>query len=984
MRPLRLQMTAFGPYAGEVDLDFSRFGDHGLYLIYGDTGSGKTMLFDAIAYALFGRASGDRDVRTLRSDFATPDVATQVTLTFEHAGRTYVVHREPQQELARQRKSANGGSALTKRAAVAELSCENRVLASNAGQVSDVVGELLGLTYSQFRQVTMIAQGAFRDLLCADPSSREEVLRKIFGTQDLQRFGELLAQRAKDDQARLDEARSNFDASVARLDLSDIQSNKGFEALMAQSPSLDAQACIQAADVLVASQSELRNQEEERVQAASDALSRQKDELARLTDASQALSQLRRARAVLAEATGAETKTARTLSDVQAKYDRTHSPLVAREDELSRSLERYDELERRQSDVREAHRHQKRVESDRQELLVKRDQLEHAIAAKTAKIDSESSTPVLLERAKSELRQIQQGQSHAAELEAEAGELVGECDRLDKAACVTQRARAAAASAREAADLLFDALVQNDAAFLSAGLREGEPCPVCGSTTHPHPAPQTQGKVDPAELEKYRAMQREAEDQQRKSEREYARISAALSQRAEALAGAAFSALGEGVGAGASAGVLAADSVTETGEGASRPDATSAESTGEQGASAADASGLVAPSKAELLTLQGRLSRLREGLELQAKRHQTRIATLQQTLDERDRLAREVKSEQAALDGLQARDQALADEAKQAGEELASAEARLAALTESLQFGSKDEAAGELAKVRHEREELERQCDAARSAHDLAAEQLASARSTLDERQARLSELGMSEDDPEPDPQAARKQVIILESQLGDAEKSLRRLSVRVEKNEATRDELEQTAKGLPALERACEASAAVARIARGTTVGTNRVSFERYVLGFYFDQVITCANKRLSVMSSGHYTLLRNAEGGGAGKQGLSLDVMDYATGKRRPVSSLSGGETFEASLSLALGLSDYAQQQAGGMHLDTVFIDEGFGTLDPESLELVMRVLSELASGDCLVGIISHVEELEKRIDRRIEVVGSPEGSTATLVAE
>lgn len=495
MRPLRLQMTAFGPYAGEVDLDFSRFGNHGLYLIYGDTGSGKTMLFDAIAYALFGRASGDRDVRTLRSDFATPDVATQVTLTFEHAGHTYVVHREPQQELARQRKSANGGSALTRRAAVAELTCDNRVLASNAGQVSDVVGELLGLTYSQFRQVTMIAQGAFRDLLCADPSSREEVLRKIFGTQDLQRFGELLAQRAKDDQARLDEARSAFDASVARLDLSDLESNKGFEALMAQSPSLDAQACIQAADALIASQSELRDQEEKRVQAASDALSRQKDELARLTDAAQALAQLRRARTALGEATKAEAKAARELRDAQEQYDHRHSPLVAREDELSRSLERYDELERRQNDVREAHQHQQRVANDQQELRGKRDQLEHTIAAKTAKIDSESSTPVLLERAKSELRQILQSQSHAAELEAEAGALVGECDRLDKAACVTRRAREAAASAREAADLLFDALVQNDAAFLSAGLREGEPCPVCGSTTHPHPAPPAQGKV---------------------------------------------------------------------------------------------------------------------------------------------------------------------------------------------------------------------------------------------------------------------------------------------------------------------------------------------------------------------------------------------------------------------------------------------------------------------------------------------------------
>jgi exonuclease SbcC len=201
--------------------------------------------------------------------------------------------------------------------------------------------------------------------------------------------------------------------------------------------------------------------------------------------------------------------------------------------------------------------------------------------------------------------------------------------------------------------------------------------------------------------------------------------------------------------------------------------------------------------------------------------------------------------------------------------------------------------------------------------------------------------------------------------------------------NEKTIGEMVTIASTLPTLERAAAAADRVSRIARGQASGTNRISFERYVLGFFFDQIVLCANRRLAVMSNGHYQLARNTEGERRGKGGLSLDVVDFATGKRRPVSSLSGGESFEASLSLALGLSDYAQQRAGGMHLDTVFIDEGFGSLDPESLELVMRVLSDLASGDCLVAIISHVEELEKRIEQRVEVKASPEGSSVTVVA-
>jgi exonuclease SbcC len=217
-----------------------------------------------------------------------------------------------------------------------------------------------------------------------------------------------------------------------------------------------------------------------------------------------------------------------------------------------------------------------------------------------------------------------------------------------------------------------------------------------------------------------------------------------------------------------------------------------------------------------------------------------------------------------------------------------------------------------------------------------------------------------------------------------NADRAVRKAEARVHMNEQVIDEMIDLSRQLPGLERAVVAADRVSRIARGQASGTNRISFERYVLGFYFDQIVICANKRLLVMSNGHYQLVRNAEGESRGKGGLSLDVIDYSTGKRRPVSSLSGGESFEASLSLALGLSDYAQQRAGGMHLDTVFIDEGFGSLDPESLELVMRVLSDLASGDCLVAIISHVEELEKRIQSRIEVKASPNGSNVEVVVD
>lgn len=966
MRPLKLSLTAFGPYAGEVELDFSQFGDHGLYLIYGDTGSGKTMLFDALAYALFGRASGDRDPRTLRSDFAAPDVATQVTLDFEHAGRTYTVHREPQQDLERRRKSSKGNSSsLARRAAVAELKRGTAVLGSNPSQVNEYIISLLGLSYSQFRQVTMIAQGAFQDVLCADPATREDVLRKIFGTQDLQRFGDILAQRDREATETLEKARQNFAASVARLDLGEQGGAKGLEALVAPQPALAAEDCIKAVDLLIGRESDAEHDEQERVNKAAEEVKRAQQEVDQVDAVAQALKQVRSARAQLEVATKAKGDASQSLEVAQANYDQGHRSLVTREEALSQALGRYDELELGRKKVEESTQKRSRLEAEQKGLEEQRSSLERDIDEKNARIDSSGNTPVLLERAKAEIKTLEANLRNSQELGKEASLLVGECDRLARAAKVSHDARAAAASARVAADALFDALVQNDAAFLVSTLKEGEPCPVCGSTTHPHPAQATGSDADPAELGRTREMQREAEDRQHESEKLYTSISAGMAERSDALVRQAQEALGlkleiEGVQGGnpyaASSGIKVGATANE------------------------------APSdrKTALERAQRQLEGMASDLESQIKRHDTRIATLQSMLDERDRLIKEVATAQAQVSQAQARRDALEQEVRHAAEDVASATTAYQALLDSLEFSSKEEAQRALDQTRKARQALEHDLGQARSAYDAAASTVTGLEALLIERRERLKELGVGEDDAEPSTQEVTQRLIIAKSQQNVAEKSLRSHAVRREKNEETREEMARLAGQLPQLERAAQAAHAVASIARGTTTGTNRISFERYVLGFYFDQVLICANKRLLVMSDGHYRLLRDVEGGGSGKQGLALDVMDYETGKRRPVSSLSGGEKFEASLSLALGLSDYAQQQAGGMHLDTVFIDEGFGTLDPEALELVMRVLSELASGDCLVGIISHVEELEKRIDRRIEVKSSPEGSTATLVAE
>jgi exonuclease SbcC len=956
MRPLRLAMEAFGPYAQRQELDFSRFGDRGLFLIYGDTGAGKTMIFDAIAYALFGRASGGRDVATLRSDFSPADAPTSVTLDFEHAGRTYSVTRAPQQMLERRRRT-EGASALVSRAAVATLTSGEEVLASGTKAVDREVAGLLGLDYNQFRQVTMIAQGAFRELLNADPDAREGVLRKIFGTEELDRLESELAAGARTSAEALARARADFSSAVTRVDVQDDELGRDgrLKVLVQERPELDAAACVEALGALV----EAERQDELDVTAAMGEAKRETqaahDREREAQEAVGAVRELRSARARLEAARQAESRSSEALERAAAEHEGRHRGLVAREAELERALPRYDELERRRSAVDGARREADAASAREEGLRARVGGLEERVKDARARIAAEEGAEAELARTTSELAASAQLGGRLDAALADAAALAEAEAGLGPAAARAEAAREAEARATAEADAAFSSLVANDAAFVASQLREGEPCPVCGSTTHPAPARPAESAADAGALETSRAAQRAAREELEACQNAYLSLRAGVRERTRALRAAATRLLGaEAVAAAEAAGADGAASAAE----------------GAQAAAAEPLRAALAAEREEVAhrtrTLEVRKDDLADRLE--------RVRGYQESLraDEADLL--EARSDLA---------DAGAASASAAGER-ARAEAALDELAGSLEYPSREEATGQLESVRKEVAAVEGALEAARDAHNAAEQDVAAAEVLLDARAKRLEELGASEATVQERLSVLKEAAIKAEARQRHLERALRGAYARREKNEGLLAELSSLERGLPELEARARSAQLIADVARGRGSGTNHISFERYVLGFYFDQVIICANRRLTVMSDGHFELVRNTEGESRGKGGLSLDVIDYATGKRRPVSSLSGGETFEASLSLALGLSDYAQQQAGGMHLDTVFIDEGFGSLDPESLELVMQVLAELASGDCLVGIISHVEELEKRIDRRIEVSKTLEGSRAQVVVE
>ena len=942
MRPLELSLSAFGPYAGKVDIDFSCFGDHGLYLIYGDTGSGKTMLFDAIAFALFGESSGSRDVRTLRSDFAADDVPTEVSLRFEHAGRTYTVTRRPQQLLARQRGGGEGASSMVSRAAVAELTSGDVTLGSNTTQVNEYIIDLLGLSYGQFRQVTMIAQGAFRDLLVTDPAEREVVLRKIFGTEELDRFADELARVARQARDSLDEAHRMFDGCVARLDRGIIEVHDPLQrTLSVRNPSYSAQESIEATEKIIERQrGEIAEAERVR-EAAREATIDARIKLKEAENAAAALKDTEAAKSKLVRANAHETIFKKALEEASNGYEERHRELVAREEELSRALPRYDELEVLQKTARETAQHKDDLGAQRDKLKERRAELEKAISRARIELDAAKDVSGQLERARAQRDKARERVDQAASVSESLSEVADKRNKLSTLATRVEVAQREAEESRRVADDLFHALVADDAAFVASSLVEGQPCPVCGSREHPHPARPVDVAPDRSNLQSARAAQQQAEDVLRERQDEYLSLRGSVDELSRVAV--------------RSAEELLQSPLQEDPE---------------------------HPEQTERMA-RIRMAELSQLLGDEVTEAESTVTAWEEKLFALNKLQEELERNAVERDDTRKQLTELAGAYELAQSDAASAKTRAEEVAAGLPYATRDEVSREIKRAVAERTQREQELAAARKAYDKARTEQASAISVLEERRKHLAELGLEEGSKAPSTSRQKHALLAAQASEQQADKDVRAAETRVRKNETVLEEMRTIAGTLPELQRSCAAAERVSRIARGQASGSNRISFERYVLGFYFDQILICANRRLSVMSSGHYQLVRNAEGESRGKGGLSLDVIDFATGKRRPVSSLSGGESFEASLSLALGLSDYAQQRAGGMHLDTVFIDEGFGSLDPDSLEQVMRVLSDLASGDCLVGIISHVEELEKRIEQRVEVQSSAEGSSARVIA-
>lgn len=986
MRLHRLDITAFGPFGGVQHVDFGELSAAGIFLLHGPTGAGKTSVLDAVCYALYGSVPGARQGGSLRSDHAAPGTRTEVTLELTVAGRRLEVTRQPPWERPKKR---GAGTTLDKAQSwLREYDASAgawKDLSRSHQEIGEEITQLLGMSREQFCQVVLLPQGDFARFLRADAEARGKLLGRLFDTHRFAEVEKRLADRRRAAEAEVRDGDAELLADAHRMQQAagDAMELPG---LTPGEPGL-AEAIMGAAAVARCTARELltiahcARAAAEAAQVVADGALADVREVARLQrrfgeareragrleERAEAhredRARLERARKAEAVAPALELREAAEAEHRRAADAESHARALLPESftdagagglaaAARRAAEELGGLESaRRAEQRLTQLVAERVGLDRQERAD--DDVLHD--AKDWLGDWEATRAGLQSRIESAQEAATRAEQLAVQREPAQNRLRA-ARRRDAFARDTHEAQTHVLTARERATEtkahwldLKEQRLNGIAAELAAHLSDGEPCAVCGATEHPAPARKIAGHVDREAEERALAAYQRADERRAEDERR-------LGPVREALAAAA-----------AEAGDAPTDQLAEQVEELER----------RYEEARRGASGLH-PAREELRRAEQEHERRTVAQQEAALRTASRVAR-RDTLDgERTALEEELTQARGGAESVAVRAAQLerqtalltetaeaARVAEDTAQRLKDADARLADAAYRAGFDTPRAAADALVDDAEHRE-LQRRLDAWQSEE-------AAVRAAL----------------AEPDTVAAAQQP---PADLAGAEQTASAAARRLREAASARDaaanrrtELDRlSARSATAVRRLAPLRAAHDRVARLATLtaGTSadnerRMRLESYVLAARLEQVAAAATARLRRMSSGRYTLVHSDNRAGRGRSGLGLHVVDAWTGRERDTATLSGGETFFASLALALGLADVVTDEAGGVRLDTLFIDEGFGSLDDQTLDEVLDVLDSLRERDRSVGIVSHVPDLRRRIHAQLEVVKGRSGS-------
>ena len=951
MKPIKLIISAFGPYAGKMpEIDFEQFEDKGLFLISGDTGAGKTTIFDAICFALYGTVSGSyRDTKNLRSEYAEDTAESFVDFYFSHQGKNYHVFRQPEYERQKQR-----GTGVITEKEKAVLYEEGRAPIEGITQVNAAVKELLRIDDKQFKQIAMIAQGEFWDLLNAKTDKRTEILRTIFMTGAYKN----IEYKLKDKMDSAYSAKKSAEDSIiqylndvyagAESELSDELINLKERAKSSKS-AWNTEEMLDHIERIITADRELLELIGTELKSAEVELKKDEDALANAKTNNEFLERLDKLKkeeeALKGKSSGMASLKARLLRQKTA----THEVYPAYKS-LKNKSDDAEKTERSINEKSEALKQAIQAADEKAEALKNaRIKLDEHIKILKARVEELKDEPAKLETLKAK-------EDKLSSLKASVDNIimVQLPERADRINTLLNE-QVMYKKTREEYDFAVGERIRAEkilegcrAGILASDLKDGEKCPVCGSLHHPDPATMPKESISEEKLNELQKAEEILLDKKNKAYGAAESRKAALDEYEKGLKTAIIECLeNQIIGQQAEEG-----GIEELAQKLKNAENTVSEKLNEN-----------TKLKNNVLNNIKALKEAGEELDKSEKKDSVMAVAVLKAEEDKKNADETVTTLRAAITTLK-------DNLEISRADIEALKAELGELLKKHKFDSEEEMLSFVVReddIRSAENELEKY------GRDVAANEKQLKQAAEDAKGRTLADV-----------EALRKACNDKRENVDRIRENENSVKSRINNNKDRRDKIASRKDELEKAVKEYNICRRLYDLVKGTT-GNGKITLEQYIQAAGFDGIISAANRRLRPMSDGQYELYRQEDSlGKKSNNFLDLEVLDNYTGRRRPVGNLSGGESFKASLSLALGLSDTVSSNLGGIQMDALFIDEGFGTLDRKSIENAMDTLLSLSGKNKLVGIISHREELMESIPQQIRVTKARSGSSISIETE
>ena len=910
VKPVKLSMSAFGPYAEKVDIDFEKLGEKGLYLITGDTGAGKTTIFDAITFALYGEASGNvREASMFRSKYAKEDTPTYVEFTFLYQKKRYHIRRNPEYIRKKERKEGF----TTQKADAVMTFPDNRTPVTKSKEVTKAVIELIGIDRNQFIQIAMIAQGDFLKLLLSKTEERSKIFREIFNTKPYFLFQEKIKEEANILKQQYDDMNKNIVRYVKSIccdekddfyiPLSNLQSSNAI-ASVEEVIDLTQKIIIKEQEKLTVLKNHFREIESK--------LEKVNKLLGKAENISKAKKDIEKAKNILEQKQPLLHQLKQNAEMAQIKSTKIEELAIAIETENNK-LADYDELDRQNNAINQYQQNRKILKQQLENDTLKLKQIEQMLFDEKQAVNALKDIETIQSKLEAEKKELE----NTREIYREIFNSIKKYHATIKQFHIAQQKYETAATLcenkKQQLIVMERAFFDEQAGILASKLQKGQKCPVCGSVEHPEIAKMTEKAPSREELENFKnditVSQKEmscfsinAGEIKGKVETLYHNI---VAQSEKVIGKCSFS---------------------------------------------------------DILTI----------IKQKGKQSTERIDEIQHHIEQINNKIEQKISLEKSIEQNEKKQLQIAEKLQKTEKdsivlqkEIENITMQITKLKSNLKYENKKIASAKILEMKKEKSDIEQQIQQTQMEFESCTALVEQQKITIDTLKKQIS------NDIVVDMEQLLQQQKQLTTAKNDIQYHIDNINIRYTSNQKILCEIQKYSSDIEKIEKEYYFVKNLSDTVNGKIAGKDKIMLETYIQMTYFERIIAKANVRFMTMSNGQYELKRKVDAENRVSQsGLELNVIDHYNGSERSVKTLSGGEAFKAALSLALGLSDEIQCCAGGIQIDAMFIDEGFGSLDEESLNKAINALHHLTEGNRIIGIISHVSEIKERIEKQIIV--------------